>query len=592
MTLRLLPLIALLAGIAVGCGGARPVAQQPVRMGAEDAPENTEASNRRAQVMRLFMDATKARLNGQYGKATLLYEQCLKADPTNHAAMFELAKLQHMQQRPAEALNWAKRAQSLDKENIWYRFLLADMYGQAGQLEQSIEVYRGIVQKWPDRHEVRFQLAHTLAMAGRTDEARKVFKDLRAQLGDTEEIIGQEYSMLANSGKLTEARDVLQKALTTAPDHPGYMGMLAELYITMGEEEMALALYRRILELDPDDSMTRIALAEYHYGKGEMDPAFEQLGLAFGDPDLDIDAKMHVLLGFYEMTLAEGQGTTEQQDLLQRTYTLVDILTKAHPESGKPLTIRGDLLLRDGRLPEARDAFAQAVTFEQDKMPIWMQLMQLDLQLQDHEALKRHSGEAIELFPLIPESHLYLGIAHSQLGEHEQAIEALVAGRDLVVDDDALLARFWSSLGDAYHEAARHDRSDDAFEKALKLEPRDPTTLNNYAYYLSVRGDKLDRAADMSRQSNEIAPGQASFQDTYAWVLFRQGAYAEARVWIEKAMASGGANEGVIVEHFGDILYALGEREEAWVQWKKAMDLGGGSEELPAKAASGRPPQQ
>ncbi|MCB9167098.1 MAG: tetratricopeptide repeat protein [Flavobacteriales bacterium] len=539
--------------------------------------------------MALFMDATQARLKGDLDKAVPLFEQCLKVDPTNDAAMFELAKIYHLQQRPAEAIVLARKARDLDRNNIWYRFLLADLFEQAGQTEKAIEVYREVLQQWPDRVEVRMQLAHMLAEAGKVDDARKVFEDLREQMGASEELVLQEYGMLANAGRLEEAGAVLKDALAEDPDNLSYLSMLAELYDELGRADEALELYERVLREDPDDSMTRISLAEHYYGQGQLDEAFDELGVAFGDPDLDVDAKMQVMLGFFDMTDRQGAGNAEQEQLLGRAYELVDIMINAHPESGKPLTLKGDFLLRDGRYLEARDAFRAALVHDHDKYPIWSQVLQLDLQANDDEGLKNDAAQAIELFPTNPELYLYHGLALSRLKEHDAAIEALVTGRDLVVDNDPLLAQFWSSLGDAYNEAGKYNSSDDAFEHALALDPKNATTLNNYAYYLSVRGERLAKAKEMSKLSNELSPGQPSYEDTYAWVLYRNGEFAEARTWVEKALVNGGSNEGVILEHYGDILYALGDPSGAWEQWKKARDLGGASGAIDRKASTGRP---
>jgi Tfp pilus assembly protein PilF len=160
-------------------------------------------------------------------------------------------------------------------------------------------------------------------------------------------------------------------------------------------------------------------------------------------------------------------------------------------------------------------------------------------------------------------------------------------GRDLVVDNQPLLAQFWSSLGDAYHANKEHERSDNAYDKALALDPDNVNTLNNYAYYLSERNEELAKAERMSKRSNELAPGQPSYQDTYAWILFRAGKFAEARTWIEKAIASGGKDQGVIVEHYGDILYKLGETSAALEQWKLAKELGDTSDMLDRKIDQG-----
>lgn len=584
-------LLILLVPVAImGCAQGRSIpAGEEVQAESRGIAGGSQERDKRAQVMRLFMDATRARLKGEQHKAVLLYESCIKADPQNSAAMFELSKLYHMGGDPVRALDLARRAVATDKENIWYRFLLADLYQQSDRPEDAVSVYQGILQRWPERIEVYFDLANTLAMTGRSSEAVKVFRDLEKQFGTSPEFAMQEFGMLANSGRMEEAEGVLQRAIKAYPGNLEFLGMLAELHDQQGRHKEAADLYRRLLELEPDNSLVRVALAEHHYAAGEMEEAFEQLGLAFSDPDLDVDAKMQVLLGFFELT-GPREGTEGRDEaMLKRAYGLIDVLLRTHPESGKPHAIHGDFLLRDKRNAEARDAFRSALQHEKDRYPIWQQLLQLDLQLGDHEALHADAEEALVLFPTAPVLHLFNGIALSELGRHDDAEEALVMGREMVVDDVDLVAQFWSSMGDAYHRAGHHDRSDEAFAEALRLRPRDPNILNNHAYYLSLRGDKLELAEEMSRRSNEIAPGQPSYQDTYAWVLHRMGRHEEARRWIEKALASGGSNEGVIVEHHGDILFALGDTENAKARWREAQAMGGASDDIDRKVELGRP---
>ncbi len=577
----------LLAMSLMACGGAKSVAERTPAVDPESGAPVDAAADKRAQTMRVFMEATQARLSGQAPKAVQLYQQCLKVDPTNAAAMFELAKLYHQSQNFPQALDHAKRAAATDKENIWYRFLLADLYSQNAKLTEAADVYRGILAKWPERYEVYFDLANMLAYSGKVDEAIKVYADQEQRFGLSEELIMQEFSVLSETGRGAEAQALVERAIKAFPEDPRYQGLLAEVYDQQGEHEKALTQYRKALELDPGNSMLRIALAEHYYGTGKMDEAYNELGEAFLDPDLDIDAKMQVLIGFFEMTDREGENATDRPDLIRRSYALIEALEKAHPESGKPHTIHGDFLLRDGKFPEARDQFRKALVTEKERFPIHMQLLQLDLQLGDHQALHTDAEEAISLFPTVPEPYLYNGIALSQLGQHDAAIETLITGRDVVVDNPPLQAQFWSSLGDAYNEAERFADSDKAYDKALALEPDNAGTLNNYAYYLSVRNEQLEKAERMSKRSLELTPASATFMDTYAWVLFRAGKFADARTWIEKALASGTA-DGVVVEHYGDILFELGDTNGALEQWRKAKTLGGASDALDRKINEGK----
>lgn len=53
----------------------------------------------------------------------------------------------------------------------------------------------------------------------------------------------------------------------------------------------------------------------------------------------------------------------------------------------------------------------------------------------------------------------------------------------------------------------------------------------------------------MSKKSLVLQPDSKSFLDTYGWILFQQGKYAEAKTYIEKAIKAGGEEDGTLFEH-------------------------------------------
>ncbi len=147
-----------------------------------------------------------------------------------------------------------------------------------------------------------------------------------------------------------------------------------------------------------------------------------------------------------------------------------------------------------------------------------------------------------------------------------------------------MLLEYYSNLGNAYNAIKNYVKSDKAFDDALKVNPDDASVLNNYAYFLSLRKEKLEKAEKFSRRSNELSPNNRSYIDTYGWILYQLGKYSEAEAWLSRA-AKMGAKSAVLIEHYGDVLYKLGKTEEALTNWKEAKALGGGSEFLDKKIA-------
>jgi tetratricopeptide (TPR) repeat protein len=112
--------------------------------------------------------------------------------------------------------------------------------------------------------------------------------------------------------------------------------------------------------------------------------------------------------------------------------------------------------------------------------------------------------------------------------------------------------------------------------------------LNNYAYYLALRGEKLDEALKMSEKSNVLSPNNAAYEDTYGWVLYKLGRYADAKEWVGKALQHGGNADGTVLEHYGDILFQFGDVNGAVEAWTKAKALNVDSETIEKKIADRR----
>ena len=120
--------------------------------------------------------------------------------------------------------------------------------------------------------------------------------------------------------------------------------------------------------------------------------------------------------------------------------------------------------------------------------------------------------------------------------------------------------------------------SDVAYREAINLDSTNVGAMNNLAYYLSLRNQDLEDAAKFALTANELRPNDATLEDTYAWVLFKQEKYADALLWIEKAMKNSDSVSAVLLEHYGDILIKNKKTAEAMKQWKLALDRGGDSE--------------
>jgi len=285
---------------------------------------------------------------------------------------------------------------------------------------------------------------------------------------------------------------------------------------------------------------------------------------------------MQILLSYYSYTETSSE-------LKKEAFDLNKILIKTHPSEAKAFTIYADFLYREKKVESALENYLKAIELDSSKFAIWSQVLLIEAELQDYDGMLTHSRPAIDLFPNQPLFYFFYGVANIQKKNYQEAVDYLLLGKDFVIENPALLAQFYANLGDGNHQLKEHKQSDKYYEKALEIEPKNVFVLNNYSYYLSLRDENLERAEELSARANEIEPNQSNYEDTYAWILYKQGKYVAAKEWLEKALNNGGDKNTVILEHLGDVHAKLNNMDKALELWNSAKQAGEGSEFLDKK---------
>ena len=535
------------------------------------------------KITELFFDASKQKMLGNFEDAAVLYHDCIKIDPNNAASFYELANLLTSSQQVAEALPFALRALEIDPKNEWYALFTAEIQLGLNDFEAAMRIYEQLTQDHPEKIEYQYELATSYLYLNKFEEAIAAYNKIEERMGISEDISIQKEKIYLQMDRLEDAVKELENLIDNFPGEQRYLGMLAEVYTANDMLDKAFEVYQRMAKNRPDDPVLHLNLAEYHRKKGDYDASFKELKQAFASPKLNIDNKIQVMMSYYKLTQSDDK-------LLNQAYELLHLLTEAHPTDAKAFAMKADFLLRDGKVKESRDAFYETVKLDSGRFMVWSQLINTSYELRDWKAMEHDSRKALELFPNQGLLYLMNGIANNSLKEYDKAVNILSEGEIFTRTDSYMNVQVLSVLADAHNNLKQYKESDEAFEKAIKKDPNNPLLLNNYCYFLSVRGEKLEQAEEMSKKANLLQPREANYQDTYAWILYQQGNYETALEWILKAIEGGGSKSGVIVEHYGDILYKLGDTAKAMEQWKLALELGDYSEELSGKIEGTKQP--
>ncbi len=524
----------------------------------------------------LFVNANKEKILGNKDKASELFAQCIRIDGANHAAMYELAMIYAEQKKVNDALFFARSATQIEPSNTWYRLFYADLLMATGKTSEGETVYAGLFKEYPHNVDFGFKYASALLFNGKIQDAIKVYDRIEQEIGINADLTIEKERLWLRLGKIDKAAAEVEKLIEEDPKNIKNYSLLVELYQVNNMPDKAYETITRMQQIDSKSPYVYLALAEYYRSNNQKEKSFEQLRLAFASRELEQDLKIKIISSYLPLV----QGNPE---MLDQALTLARIMSETNPTDAVALAIYGDFLVVDEKFEQARDQYQASLAIDDKNLIVWQQLVICQSQLQDSQGLLKSSGDALELFPDQSIFYLYNGIALSEAKRNEEAVKVLLAGSKLVVDNDIQLKEFYVRLADNYNTLKKYSESDENFEKALKLDSRNPLVLNNYAYYLSVRNENLEKAESMSKLSNELQPNEPSYLDTYGWILYMMGKYSDAKIWLQKAIDNGGASNGTILEHMGDVLFRLGEESSALDYWKRAKAAGDTSENIDKK---------
>ncbi len=403
-------------------------------------------------------------------------------------------------------------------ENLALRLFLAEIYRQAGRLDQAESLYRACLARKPDlpalgpladiyrKRQQYGKLLDVLGEAvGRHGSLEPLGEPAKALLGDqaaVRAVVGEARRRLAHKGQAPTSEQLLAAGLLAAEarqwddaevlfDHAAGARpqRAADILLTWGlglilDEKYARAV--PVLRRGTDSKVAR-----------ELAPAF-----------------YFYLAGALEMT-----GKTEEA------------LAAAQ---------------RAIELARSRDA-AEAAKHREFR-PAWGETPRFELRrawILSHAKRYREATQAYE------------ELVRKYDGEHGwRPLRLVLRDARLALSNLAVLQ------GDL-------PAAEEWLEQVLDEFPDDASALNDLGYLWADAGKHLARAERMIRRALEQEPGNAAFRDSLGWVLFRQGRVEEALPELEKAAAD--EPDPTVLDHLGDAYWKLGRTQEARSAWQRAV---------------------
>ncbi len=523
----------------------------------------------------MFSEALKNKMLGNNDLCMAYLSKCLELDNENPAAMYELAQMLIKLNDYNAAIILMEKATDIEPNNHWYKQLYGYLLYTTGQYEKAIKIFKTTLETEAFNETTGLLYAEVLLLAEKQSDAIEIYNILQSKYGTSKNIMLAKRKVYSQMKQLQKYETELLNLCTTYPDVLEYKLLLADHYISQSNWEKVEKIFAEANVQHPYEGELFMLESDYYLLRNKNKEAAEKLMEAI-NTNLSYSEKYNQTVNFIYSNVLSSENITLFTQLLKT-------LCQKHPEQGSANFLLAETYINSENIADAATELRTGLTKYPSNYAAWEQLCLVDYQLNDFNNLLTDSKNAIELFPNKPMIFLYNGIANSNLHNYNDAIETLSYGNSIVINDDNLKAQFYVFLGEAYARVKNYEKSDTCFENLLEIDPDNIFVLNNYSYYLAMRGVNLERAKSLINSALMNDPYNHTFLDTYAWVLYKMQNYTEAKIMIEKSIENGGNKSAVIIEHYGDILFKLNNKAEAVKQWKKAKEIGTGSEFLDEK---------
>jgi len=534
----------------------------------------TLSENNQRKFNYFFFEGQRLKMQGDYNKSKMYFIECLKIDTLSSVCFYELANIEIGYKNYKGAQELLENAVRIKPDNKWYNVLLGDLYQQNKNLEGSIKIYKNLRNSYPTNDEYMYILAQLYTQNKDFELAVDEYNSLEKSIGLNEVISLEKEKIFLQMGKDNLAIKEIEKLIKNNPYEVKYYGFLGDFYMFSNNLEKAEESYNKILSIDKTNGLGYFSLSNIYLQKGDSINYLNYFNKALNDNNLNFEVKIQRLM---PIIINPKFGINNSNITVD---TLFNSLLNTHKDDSRGYIYYANYLRSRGLNLKAFELFEKAISIDKNDESVWQDLFLLELDLGYFEKLQKDSEDAILIFPNQPVFYLFNGMSYLQKEDYLNAEKSLSKGLSLVEDNIKLKAQFTSYLGDIYYNLKDKKKAFENYDKSLEYDENNVVVLNNYSYYLSLEGKNLDKAEKMIAKCIELEPGNSTYLDTYAWVLFKRGRFFESKFIIERAIDKGGSESDVIVEHYGDILYKNGDLNGALLQWKKSKEMGNKSDVL------------
>ena len=533
-------------------------------------PRSSLTSEESLRYNYFFLEAMNQQNAANYDAAYDLLNRCLDINPNAAESWFYLSMYQGELGQDSLALNSMEKAARLRPDNATYQEQLAQHYLNARQYDKATTVYERLAENFRQRTDVLQMLIRLYQQDKNYDGMIDVINRIEEIEGANEEITLSKMRVYEMKGDKKSAWNALKALSDKHPSDLNYRVMMGNWLMQNERSKEAYKIFADALKEEPDNSYVQASMYDYYRETGQDSLARKMMLDIIASPKATTESKAIMMRqAIHENEQSGGDSTA--------ILALYDKILQVNPKDSDMAEMRvAYMTLKQMPTDSINVAIRQLLDIAPENVGARLQLLGSYLRNQDWDGVIGICSDGTRYTPEEMVFYYYEGLAYYQKDEREEALGSFQRGVAQIKENSSkeMAADLYYFMGDLYHQKGQENSAFVCYDSCLQWKDDHVACLNNYAYYLSVKGQDLHRAELMSYKTVKEEPQNATYLDTYAWILFMQERYAEAKIYIDQAVAcdTDSVQSSVIIEHAGDIYIKNGEPEKAISYWEKALE--------------------
>jgi tetratricopeptide (TPR) repeat protein len=514
-----------------------------------------------------FLEAMVQRQKSNHDAAFDLLRHCIRINPKSAEAYYFLAQYYQLLKNDSVAQQCYLKAAELEPDNSTFLETVAQSYISQKEYHKAITAVEQLYNQDKSREELLEMLYELYQQTDDNEKAIEVLNRIEAAEGKSERLSYAKSEIYTKMGMAQAAISEMEALAKQYPNDLNYKGMYADMLLRNDREQQALRLYNEILAEEPDNTRAQVSLRSYFKVQGETEKADSISERILMNPNTTTEQRVLLMR---QMVADNERADGDSTQILALFHKML-----AQPQQNADIATLCAAYMDLKKMPQdsIRAMLQTVLSIAPDNAAARLQLVSFAWDRKDHDEVISLCQDARQYNPEEMAFYYYQGMAYYQQDDHDKALGAFQNGIGVITPESnpAIVSDFYAVMGDLLHQKGLAREAFEAYDSCLQWKDDNIMCMNNYAYYLSELGQQLDKAEAMSYKTIKAEPKNATYLDTYAWILFMQQRYSEARIYIDQALQNDADSSAVITEHAGDIYACSGDTDGAVTLWKQAL---------------------